>query len=211
MPQIDWERERTRLQALYAAMRDEELQEVADDADSLTHVARTALRAEMLRRGMEAPPETNTRADPIEAELQSSKPVIVGRYRDLAMATVAKSMLDSAGIESFFVDDNVIRMDWFYSNAVGGIKLLVRDEDAAEARELLEGQAPEKFEVEGIGEYEQPKCPNCGSLDVSYEELDRKIAHTGLLISIPIPAVKRGWNCHACGHSWDPPEESHRE
>ena len=224
MPPIDWDRERERLQTLYAAMSDEELQEVADDADSLTDVARAALRAEMLRRGMESPPETNTRVeaagndaateDAVIArgeERQASTPVIVGRYRDLPMASVAKSILESAGIESFFADDNVIRMDWFYSNAVGGIKLLVRGEDATEARQLLEGQAPEKFEVEGVGEYEQPKCPNCGSLDISFEELDRKIAHTGLLVSIPIPAVKHGWSCHACGHSWDaqaatPPE-----
>ena len=223
MPPIDWDRERARLQALYAAMSDEELQEVADDADSLTHVARTTLRAEMLRRGLEAP-ETNPRVEGVGShpaaqnlvvagggERQASGPVIVGRYRDLAIASVAKSILDSAGIESFLADDNVIRMDWFYSNAVGGIKLFVRGEDAAEARQLLESQAPEKFEVEGVGEYEQPKCPNCGSLDVSFEELDRKIAHTGLLVSIPIPAVKSGWSCHACGHSWDAQAETPAE
>lgn len=209
MPQIDWNRERARLQALYAAMNDGELQEVADDADSLTDIARAALRAEMLRRGMEAPLEAKT--DPDGSDRPAPKPVIVGRYRDMPAASLAKSILDSAGIESFFADDNVIRMDWFYSNAVGGIKLFVRDEDAGEARELLEGQAPEKFEVEGVGEYEQPKCPNCGSLDVSFEELDRKIAHTGLLISLPIPAVKRGWNCHACGQSWDAPAETPAE
>lgn len=209
MPQIDRDRERARLQALYAAMSDEELQEVADDADSLTDVARMALRAETLRRGMEAPPEKKTQ--PEETERPVPKPVIVGRYRDLSIASVAKSFLDSAGIESFLADDNVIRMDWFYSNAVGGIKLLVRDEDAAEARELLESQAPEKFEVEGVGEYEHPECPNCGSLDVSFEELDRKVAHTGLLISLPIPAVKHGWSCHACGHSWDAPTETAAE
>ena len=209
MPQIDWERERARLQALYDAMSDEELKEVADDADSLTDVARATLRAEMLRRGMEAPPEA--RPEPDEDKRPAPKPVIVGRYRDMPAASLAKSILDSAGIESFFADDNVIRLDWFYSNAVGGIKLLVRDVDEAEARELLQGQAPEKFEVEGVGEYEQPKCPNCGSLDVSFEELDRKIAHTGLLISLPIPAVKHGWNCHACGRSWNAAAETPAE
>lgn len=206
MPQIDWDRERARLQALYGAMSHEELQKVADDADSLTDVAREALRAEMLRRGMEAPPETRT--EPGENDRPAPKPVIVGRYRDLSTASVAKSILDSAGLESFLADDGMIRMDWFYSNALGGIKLLVRDRDEAAARELLDAQIPEKFEVEGVGEYEQPKCPNCGSLDVSLDELDRKIAHTGLLISLPIPAVKPGWNCHACRHTWDASPET---
>jgi len=57
MPPIDWDREKERLAGLYAAMSKEELQEVADDADSLTDIAGAALRREMLRRGMEAPPE----------------------------------------------------------------------------------------------------------------------------------------------------------
>ena len=211
LTRIDWEKERARLEGLYAAMSEAELQEVADDADSLTAVARGALRAEMLRRGMKAPPETATTGEQHEAEPPRPKPVVVGRYRDLSTASIAKSILDSAGMESFLADDSVIRLDWLYSNALGGIKLLVRDEDAAAARDLLETQIPEKFDVDGVGEYHQPKCPNCGSLDVSFEELDREIAHPGLLIGIPIPAVKHGWNCHSCGHTWDSPTETPAE
>lgn len=208
MTQIDWERERARLAAVYAAMSDVELQEVADDADSLTDVARTTLRAEMLRRGMEGPPEVAPAAELRGKEPHVPRPVMVGRYRDLPVATVAKSILESAGIEAFLVDDNVIRLDWAISNALGGIKLLVREEDAAAARELLEEHIPDKFEVEGVGEYEQPKCPNCGSKDISLDELDRKIAFPSLFLRIPIPAVQRGWNCHACGHTWDSPSET---
>src|SRR5215470_4468269 len=121
MPQMNWDQERSRLESLYAAMSDEELQEVADGADSLTDVARTALRAEMLRRGMEAPRER--RAEPVEAEQQVSKPAIIGRYRDLSVALVANSVLDSAGIQGFLADDIVIRLDWLWSNGLGGIKL----------------------------------------------------------------------------------------
>lgn len=51
MPQRNGEQERQRLRAVYAAMTDAELQEVANDADSLSEVARAALRAEMLRVG----------------------------------------------------------------------------------------------------------------------------------------------------------------
>lgn len=54
------EKERDRLRAVYAAMTDAEFEEVANDADSLTEVARATLRAEMLRRGMEAPRDTNS-------------------------------------------------------------------------------------------------------------------------------------------------------
>lgn len=208
MPGTDWERERERLRAVYAAMNDGELQEVADDADSLTDVARAVLRAEMLRRGMDAPPETRTQDD-VGAALP--KPVIIRRYRDLPIALVERSVLDSAGIEGFLADDVMIRLDWLISNALGGIKLWVRGSEATEAREVLAAGIPETFEAEGVGEYRQPKCPNCSSLDISFEELDRKIAHVSLLIGIPIPAVRRGWNCHACGHNWDSPPETPAE
>jgi hypothetical protein len=209
MPGTDWERERERLRAVYAAMSNRDLQKVADDADSLADAARAVLRAEMLRRGMEAPPETRA---PDDADAPIPKPVIIRRYRDLPATVVEKSVLDSAGIEGFLADDIIIRLDWLISNAVGGVKLWVRGSEATEARDLLAAGVPETFDVEGVGEYRQPKCPDCGSLDVSLEELNRKIAHLGLLlIGIPIPARKRGWNCHACGHAWDSSPETPAE
>ena len=134
---------------------------------------------------------------------------MIRRYRDLPAAVVERSVLDSAGIEGFLADDVIIRLDWLISNALGGIKLWVRGSEATEARDLLAAGIPETFDVEGVGEYLQPRCPNCSSLDVSFEGLNRKIAHLGLLLlGIPIPAVLRGWNCHACRHRWDPPPET---
>ena len=101
MPQRNGEQERRRLRAVYAAMSDAELQEAANDADSLSEVARAALRAEMLRRGLEAPTETS--AELGKAKPPAPKPVIVGRYRDLHLATVMNSLLHSAGIEGFLL------------------------------------------------------------------------------------------------------------
>lgn len=194
-----------RLRAVYAAMTDAELREVAEQSDSLTEGARAILRAEIERRRMEAPRERHE--ERCEGEPRAEKPAIVARYRDLPIAAVTISLLDSAGIEGFLADDTMIRLDWLVSNALGGIKVWARGREATEARELLEAGIPETFEVEGVGAYQQPKCPNCGSLDVSFEELNRKIAHLGLLLGIPIPAVKHGWSCHDCGHTWDEPAE----
>lgn len=69
-------------------------------------------------------------------------PVIVGRFRDLTEAELAKGVLESAGIESFLADDNIVAVAWHYSNAVGGIKLFVRAENAETARELLQQYFP---------------------------------------------------------------------
>ena len=201
MANMNWGTEPARLEQRYSGMADAELEKVARDSRGLTAVALDALRAEMLQRGLAAPSgETGPGGEPSSHE---PRLVTLERYRDMPLAFVAKSILDSAGIESFLADENVLRMDWLYSNGLGGIKLLVREEDAETARAMLEQKAPEKFDVDGIGEYEQPKCPKCGSLDISFEELDRKTAHVGLLVGLPVPATVRGWKCHACGNIWE--------
>ena len=58
----------------------------------------------------------------------------------MPQALLAKSVLESAAIECFLGDDNLIRMDWLWSNLLGGIKLRVRREDALVASRLLEGK-----------------------------------------------------------------------
>lgn len=69
--------------------------------------------------------------------------VTIGKYRDLPEALLAKGSLESAGIECFLSDDNVVRMDWFWSNLMGGVKLNVRTEDADAALEILGQSASE--------------------------------------------------------------------
>jgi len=144
MAQIDGQRERKRLAELYVGMEKGELEEIARDANSLTAVAREVLRAEMLSRGMEAPPANAEAAQTSASKNEAPSPVMIARYGGVPEALLAKSMLDSAGIESFLGDENLVRLDWFYSNLVGGIKLMVRKEDAETARALLEKNTPEK-------------------------------------------------------------------
>ena len=55
----------------------------------------------------------------------------------MPQAFVEKSVLEDAGIQCFLDDENVVRMDWLWSNAMGGIKLVVRKKDAEEAERLL--------------------------------------------------------------------------
>ena len=148
MGQSDEQKERLRLAELYASLEDGELEEIAADVDSLTELAREALRSEMLRRGMQAPPAEKEDSKTACSEREHSGPVMVGRYRDSGEAMIAKSMLDSAGIECFLGDENLVRIDWFYSNLIGGIKLMVREEDAETARKLLEENIPQKFDAE---------------------------------------------------------------
>ena len=137
----------------------------------------------------------------------SSSLVMIRRFRDLPEALLAKGSLEAAGIECSLADDNMVRMDWFISNLLGGVKLFVSQEDAEEAVAILDQPIPENFEVEGVGEYQQPHCPQCGSLDVSFEELNKPLAYSSAYLSVPLPLHNQGWACHACKHKWEGPAE----
>src|SRR6476646_5128993 len=133
MAKTEAAKETKRLAALYAGMEDIELAEIVADASSLTEIARQVLRAEMARRGMEPLSEIATRKTSDAREPIPPAPVMIRRFRDLPEASISKSILDSAGIENYLADDNLVRLDWFYSNLIGGIKLFVRQQDVEEA------------------------------------------------------------------------------
>jgi hypothetical protein len=193
------DQELARLTVVYSGMADGELEDLAATGFELSADARQALEAEIGRRDLKfvvAPPPST-----VVYELDDT--VILRRFRDLPEALLAKGSLESAGIHAFLVDDNMIRMDWFISNLLGGIKLEVRAEDAEAANEILSQPIPPTVDVEGIGEYEQPKCPRCQSLDVNYRELKKLASYGSAYLGVPIPVCHKAWTCHACGNSWE--------
>ena len=132
-------RERNRLAQVYAALSDGELQRLAGETQSLTDEARAALALEMSRRNIPAETAGEAEDSPPGGQAKLRDLLTIRQFRDLPEALLAKSVLDSAGIECFLGDDNLIRMDWLWSNLLGGIKLRVRQEDALEASRLLDG------------------------------------------------------------------------
>ena len=142
----------------------------------------------------------NMATDNLEQEQRQF--VILRRYRDLPEAVVVKSILDFDSIECFLTDENLIRMDWFWSGLLGGVKLWVRQQDVEEAQKLIEQSPPEGFNVEGVGEFQQPRCPKCYSVEISFKELVKPVAFISAYLGLPIPLKRRGWKCHSCGHSW---------
>ena len=193
------EEERVRIAGVYSAMSDEELGQIAESGDELSDAAQEAFRAEVARRGLKmeiAPPRG-------EDVFEFNETVTLRQFRDLPEALLAKGSLESAGIEAYLVDDNMIRMDWFISNLLGGIKLKVRPEDAEAAGEILNQPIPEMLNVEGVGNFEQPKCSRCQSLDVTYAELNKEFSYLTAYAGVPIPVYKKGWTCHACGNEWE--------
>lgn len=228
MANIDPEQERRRLADHYSRQIDGRLEKVASEAYELSDLAKEVLRAELAKRELSValaeyapvpvkkapargdPPEENVlKADGTQQELPEVEGeddidgmVMIRTFRDLPAALLAKGSLDSAGIKCALVDDNVVRMDWFWSNAMGGVKVLVNREDVAAAEEILAQPIPEHFDVSGVGEYEQPRCPKCGSLDINFRERQSS-AYLSMALNVPIPFHRRAWRCHSCEVEWE--------
>jgi hypothetical protein len=171
---IDPEGERQRLQEVYSAMNDLELQKVGQDPSALTELAFEALQREMTQRGLSWPGKdiswaackvvakahsgdldknssslAFSRANRTESGDSQDAPVVLRIFRDMPEALAARMTLESAGIECSLFDETFVRMDWLCSNAVGGMKLVARRSDADEALKILDENASEDFDQKG--------------------------------------------------------------
>ena len=136
---IDPEKERARLSEFYASKTDEELADIATHAHELTDIAREALRSEMGTRQLSPPAVEGPQGN--QEKLDFRDLVTIRSFWGLLEAEMAKGLLDSAGIESFLFDDNMVRMDWFNANALGGVKLRVDPENVDAANRILKETA----------------------------------------------------------------------
>jgi hypothetical protein len=142
---IDPEKERGRLSEIYSSKTDEELQQVDTQSAELTGIAQEVLREELARRRLPQNLEQPHVAG--QNELEFSDLVTIRAFWGLLEAQLAKGLLDSAGIESFLFDDNMVRMDWFNANALGGVKLRVDAHNMEAANRVLQ-EVPDDVEPE---------------------------------------------------------------
>jgi hypothetical protein len=200
------ENKRKQVSQLYARMSDPELKALADAAWSLTEIGKEALLAELARRGLNF--ELASAAAAPTKDPQNNL-VTVRKFRDVPEALLAKGFLESGGVESFLVDETTIRMDWMWSNLLGGIKLCVNREDVEAADQILSQEIPDKFDFEGAEDFDQPRCPQCNSLDITYDDLNKPATYAStFMLGVPIQIKSRRWNCQICGYIWDQEEES---
>jgi hypothetical protein len=139
--------------------------------------------------------------------------VTVRSYFNQTDAYLARSRLESAGIPTFLADENMVNTNWFYSIAMGGIRLQVRAEDVGAALEILDDKAGIPLEA---AEADQVLCPKCGSSDTARGPsstlglpwlgcLGTVLVYVmpSFLVSLPLfLAAKWRYRCKSCGHVW---------
>jgi ribosomal protein L37AE/L43A len=99
-------------------------------------------------------------------------------------AQLAKARLESEGIDSVIADENAAGI--YGANAIGGIKVRVREEETERATTVLATLRPIP-EIYLVTEEDarRTRCPDCRSEEVAAEGWFR-----------------RRWSCRACGATW---------
>jgi predicted nucleic acid-binding Zn ribbon protein len=86
--------------------------------------------------------------------------VIIKRFSNYFLANIYLTRLQDCSIECYLKDEYTVTIDPILSNAIGGIKLVVKKEDAEEALQLVK-----KFDEDYL---KSVKCPKCGASDFTY-------------------------------------------
>ena len=124
--------------------------------------------------------------------------ITVASFSKPEEAHLLRLRLEAGGVPAFVQDENMVQMDWMYSNAIGGVRVQIAEEDVDRAKEILEEPG---VEPESTG---MPCCPKCASTDTAPDQLPRRLSFlTMLLAGIPFLFSKTRWRCARCNHVWN--------
>ncbi|HKJ89794.1 MAG TPA: DUF2007 domain-containing protein [Oceanipulchritudo sp.] len=118
---------------------------------------------------------------------------LIGSYTKAEEAHLVASLLDANGIRAVVLDENTATLNWFYANAIGGVKVEVFDEDLEAAREVL--SLPKEHGI-------LPACPDCGSEKTRVRELSLLTAAVLGFLGFIIPHHSVKVDCLECGKTF---------
>jgi hypothetical protein len=113
-------------------------------------------------------------------------------------AHMLRLRLEAGGVPAFIQDENMVQTDWLYSNAIGGVRVQIDEDDADRAKEILQDPG---IEAEPVG---MPSCPKCSSTKTAPDELPRRLSFLSMMLAgIPLLFSKTRWRCSDCQHVWN--------
>ena len=125
--------------------------------------------------------------------------VILQSFNNYMDAHLLMAKLESEEIDCWLQDENTVTVNPIWTNAVGGIKLMVKKEDVLRAVEIFkETENKRKLAVE---------CPKCKSHNVEYVSSPRKAANwfsaiLTFFLSDYALSVEKVYHCFDCCHEF---------
>ena len=114
-------------------------------------------------------------------------------------AIIFKGKLESEGIEVFMRDNNTVDSNPLYSNAVGGVKLFVKNDDFEKATNIFSNISQYSLD----DNEELRKCPKCGAEQIdmvtSIKDLKSFLVFLFSVFLLAIPFYsKHKYKCDNC-------------
>ena len=114
-------------------------------------------------------------------------------------ASMMMQRLEEEGIKAYLKDEHTVTLSPMFSNAIGGIKLMVYNDQLERAIVLISNLEKQYLEAGA--------CPQCGSLQVQYiTKQDPANWLTGLIswfFSSYAITIKQVYHCYECDHEFD--------
>ena len=123
--------------------------------------------------------------------------ITIARFSKAEDAHLFRLRLEAGGMPAYILDENTVQMDWLYSNAIGGIRVQISEEDIDDARELLRDMEIPK---EDPG---NPACPKCSSPRTITADFAIRMSFLSiLLLGFPCLFSNVRWKCPDCANTW---------
>ena len=125
-------------------------------------------------------------------------------------AHLAKCLLESSDIKVIIKDEYTVQVNNFYSNAIGGVKLLVEQAQVENALSILKeggyikepSQRSKTKRMRFSAEYKE-KCPYCESTNIIKKKKYSYAVFCILLLGFPILFHKKTYFCFDCSNEWE--------
>ncbi|MCF7853879.1 MAG: DUF2007 domain-containing protein [Candidatus Pacebacteria bacterium] len=126
--------------------------------------------------------------------------ITIASFDNTEEAELLRIRLEQEGITAHIADAAVVTLNWMYSNAVGGVKVQVAEQDLAKAKNVLD-----KLEIGIADQYplSKYKCPYCGSTKVECSRISKRFFMLSLLVlGIPLAFYHPQCHCLDCCKTW---------
>ncbi|CAH8188876.1 DUF2007 domain-containing protein [Vibrio aestuarianus] len=127
--------------------------------------------------------------------------VIVSKYSFTHEAYIAKAKLHSFGIDCHLTDEHTINSQWLYSDAIGGVKLWVFEQDFDKANTILTHDYSNDVDAvfsDNSGN-DNVSCNDCNSNEIVIFTKGKSLAFAiFILIGFPLFPFKHGYKCKNC-------------
>jgi hypothetical protein len=139
--------------------------------------------------------------------------ILVTTLNGLQELYIVKPLLEEENINFYIKNENFIQMDPLYSVGTGGLDVMVVEDDAQRAYDILKdaGYIIEETDIKPsenvntreditpvAANEERTNCPFCHSDDIR-KERSRRFMAILLLIGIPVPTISWIYRCFNCG------------